>query len=99
MLHATDAWSETNVEASTDVVEAQLLAGFWQGLGLPDESPRVAVAHRWRYATPTPSAECGSMFDAARGLALAGDWLGGSRIEGAYLSGLDVARQIIASDG
>jgi hypothetical protein len=57
-------------------------------------------AHRWRYAQPsadtseaTPRVAIES-WNATSRIGVCGDWLRGGRVEGAILSGWDLARQI-----
>ena len=45
------------------------------------------TAHRWRYSQAGEPQARGHIGDEARRLAIAGDWLAGSRIEGAWTSG------------
>jgi len=87
VLHATAAWSQAHLEQSTDDSAAELTAAF---AGLVDEAmPAVNVqtAHRWRYSQAGEPQERGYIGDESRRLAIAGDWLAGSRIEGAWTSG------------
>ncbi|MEO1065563.1 MAG: hypothetical protein AAFZ07_29455, partial [Actinomycetota bacterium] len=54
---------------------------------------------RWRYAGPvTPHPE--RSVDVGRGtpIVLCGDAFGGPKVEGAFLSGLDAARRVVAGD-
>jgi hypothetical protein len=92
VAHATVDWSITHLEAEPDRVQALLLDALaaWTG-PLPW---RHAMVHRWRYATVERAAaqQPGlGLFDAATGLAVAGDWLGGGGVEGAWLSGRAMA--------
>jgi photolyase PhrII len=65
----------------------------------PTLAPRVleAVAHRWRYASPADprGAEPPFLWDAEAGLGVAGDALGGGRVEGAFRSGAGLAGRIL----
>lgn len=99
VLHATPAWSQQHLEDAAEVVVALLVAQFEQLLGhwcvnavIPNW--RAAVAHRWRYARGGIAADTSVWPDT--GVALAGDWLLGGRIEGAFLSGLRAARVLAA---
>jgi len=46
---------------------------------------------RWPHATPINPLPQPCLWDGAQRLGIAGDWCGGPRIEGAYLSGLALA--------
>ena len=55
-----------------------------------------AVGHRWRYAEPQTTLDLGAVtYDAGVPIALAGEVFAGARIEGAYLSGREAARQVL----
>lgn len=96
VLHGSPAWSAQNIELPADEVVAALLSAFWRVADLPLQTPASAVGHRWRFALPeNPLAET-FLADHSRGLFAAGDWCGGPRVEGAYLSGLAAADEIFA---
>ena len=63
------------------------------GAELP--SIRYSDAHRWRYAQPEDAVEERHLYDDEQGIGVAGDWCGGPRIEGAFLSGLSLARRLL----
>ncbi len=98
VLHASREWSEANLELPAEVVAEQLVAAWREVVGV---APTVenATAHRWRYSGPAEPLAERCLADAARGLFAAGDWCGGPRVEGAYLSGLAAAERIIQSRG
>jgi predicted NAD/FAD-dependent oxidoreductase len=52
-------------------------------------------AHRWRFALPLEPLPDPCLFDAGRRLAACGDWCGGPRIEGGFLSGRAAADQML----
>lgn len=92
LLHATPEWSEAHTESTGDAVAETLLAAFRQ-LGGPQ--PDAWSAHRWRYADTSPALEIGCAWDADPRLGLCGDWLNGGKVEGAWLSGRALARQVL----
>lgn len=98
VLHATHAWSAAHLEDSPEVV-AQLLHDALCEL-LPHISIPLASraqAHRWRFAIPQEHDTTSSPthIDPHLPLALCGDWLGGGRVEGAYLTGINAAKLIV----
>jgi predicted NAD/FAD-dependent oxidoreductase len=97
VLHAGHQWTQENWERSADEVAQELLATFWQDSGLPPQSPIHLQAHRWKFALPVnpPSERC--FFDAQSGIAACGDWAGGPRVEGAFLSGMAAAGRILGT--
>jgi renalase len=96
ILHAHPDWSDARLERTPEVVLPELLAAFWSATGLRRRSPSFAAAHRWRYALPAQPLPQACLYDAARGLGACGDWCGGPRVEGAYLSGLTLAEAMLA---
>ena len=95
VLHASTAWSETNLEQDAETIAASLLQAFAQ-LGAP--APQAWTVHRWRYADVlAPVAAGGCAWNADIGLGLCGDWLNGGKVEGAWLSGRQLALQILDS--
>lgn len=98
LLHATPAWSRRELERSPDEAAGELLTAFARLLGRR-LTPRFVRAHRWRYALPTAAAEEASFWLATECLGVAGDWCAGGQVELAYLSGLRLAEQVLASSG
>ena len=74
-------------------VGERLLAAFGE-LGGP--AAQSFTVHRWRYAD-CQAGELGSAWDPQRGIGLCGDWLHGGKVEGAWLSGRHLARQLLQS--
>ncbi|TVP42583.1 MAG: FAD-binding protein [Gemmatimonadales bacterium] len=115
VLHAAPGWSEHHLEhedirvAGTLAAEFMALVGRLGGkAGGPavDLLVETARAHRWRYAAPEDAAAPGEpahpgrcLWDAAAGIGVAGDALGGGRVEGAFLSGAALAREVLVSTG
>jgi len=93
VLHATPEFSRAHLEEPPEAVAPLLVGAFARAAGL-ELSPREAVAHRWRYARPEPTLTEGALFDAELRLGACGDWCAGSRVEGAFLSGMALSRKI-----
>jgi renalase len=90
VLHARPQWSRRFFDMDDKEVSRWLVRSFAARLrrGL---HPLHASALMWRYATPVNPLPQPFLWDAGQRLGMAGDWCGGPRIEGAYLSGLGLA--------
>ncbi|QAT86920.1 FAD dependent oxidoreductase [Corallococcus coralloides] len=95
VLHGTPEFSAAHLEETPEAMAPKLVEAFGQALGR-DVRAVEAVAHRWRFAMPSPPLESSALYDAALGLGACGDWCAGSRVEGAFLSGVALARRIAA---
>ena len=95
MIHASAAWSRAHVDDDRADVEAELLA-VASDLLFTDlrDAPHIAL-HRWLYSSVATPAGQSHLWDPALRIGVCGDWCPGGRVEGAYLSGLTLARTII----
>jgi hypothetical protein len=91
VIQASTAWSEAHLDDQPDDVGAFLMEAF-EDL-IPSGLPRAfyATVHRWRHAAADPPLAAGAIHDSASRTTLCGDWCKGSRIEDAYLSGVEAA--------
>jgi predicted NAD/FAD-dependent oxidoreductase len=96
VVHAAPEWSDTHAEADRDWVQSILLetASALCGRKL-DQAPHIAL-HRWLYAYANEGVGQDCLIDPALGVALAGDWCVGGRVEGAFVSGRAAANAITA---
>jgi renalase len=88
VAHARSGWSRRHLEQPAEWVQQQMQAALADWLGSAVHWQHSAV-HRWRYALPrlqgaAPVESC--WWDAALGLGVCGDFLGGLGVEGAWLS-------------
>ena len=98
MLHASPEWSTQHLEWDASEVADELLGAFFATLQMEPSNPSFVKAHRWRFAQAERPAEVGCLFDRGRRIAVCGDWLAGSRVEGAFLSGMAAAGRILSLD-
>ena len=82
------------MERGADEVIEHMLAEIRRVTGLDLGRTQHAALHRWRYANTPKQEGPTSLIDPAQRLAACGDWCLHGRVEAAYLSGLDAARQI-----
>lgn len=94
LLHASAAWSEAHLEAEAERVAQALIDAF---VALGGKPPQAWSAHRWRYAITESAVDGGCLWCPDEGLGLCGDWLNGGRVEGAWLSGRALGREMVGS--
>jgi len=85
ILHATPEWTNHHLETAPDLIAERLLGAFRDLTGYGGDVAE-SFAHRWLYARSTDGACPGYILDAEQGVGLAGDWLAGGRVEGAWES-------------
>ncbi len=96
VLHASPAWSEQNLERDAAEVESELMAEFWKSIGVAPSPVTYSTAHRWRFALPTEPLDVRCLFDEQMSIGACGDWCGGPRVEGAFLSGSAAAGRLLS---
>jgi renalase len=97
VVHASGKWSQTHLEESPEQIIPQLQQALVEAVG--DSLPPVlqATAHRWRYSIPDVPLTETALWDAQQRIGVCGDWCGGPRVEGAWLSGLAVSELLLKS--
>ncbi len=90
ILHAHPAWSGAYLDMTEADASRWMQRAFAARLGRPLVQS-MAAAHRWRLALPANPIGESYLFDERLAIGLAGDWCGGPRVEGAYLSGIELA--------
>lgn len=95
VLQASAAWSELHMESSAAEVIPQLLDAFNVLGGTPPDS---CLAHRWRYADTLLAQKDRFLWDNDCKLGVCGDWINGGKVEGAWLSGLELAQSMMCHE-
>jgi predicted NAD/FAD-dependent oxidoreductase len=95
VIHASPQRSRTLIDLPKDEVARVLLADFFAATGTAPAAPLHLDAHRWLYAQPEARKGDGPRFDAGLQLGIAGDWLHSPRVEGAWLSGRQLAEAVL----
>jgi hypothetical protein len=93
ILQAHPGWSRTYLELEPAEASRWMQRAFAARIGRPMMQAAVA-SHRWRLALPVNPLPEAFLYDPQEGIGLAGDWCGGPRVEGAYLSGSALAHAI-----
>ena len=97
VLHASPEWSNTQTEASAEDVLPQMLNAFWKAIEIQPGNVRQATAHRWRFSIPRETIRERILVNQRGDLVSCGDWAGGPRVEGAFLSGMAAARRLLTA--
>jgi len=87
VAHATSDWSRAHLDDDVDTLAAAMVPALCGRLEVPVDRIRRGQAHRWRYSQAVEARDDGLLVLDAQRLAIAGDWLAGSRVEGAWTSG------------
>ena len=91
-IHANPQWSQQWIELDQDEASRLILESA-KKLGLNCQNAEISI-HRWRYASGAINTEMGCILNKDTNLGLCGDWLNGGRVEGAWLSGYQLASAI-----
>lgn len=91
IAHASAQWSLAHENLTKDEAVPLLCAGFEELTGIRPESCQT---HLWRFARLGHATHHGHLFDQSLRLGLCGDWTSTEKVEGAWLSGQAVARDI-----
>jgi predicted NAD/FAD-dependent oxidoreductase len=97
VLHASSQWTREHLDLQASEVIERLAAAFAQVLGSELPPADHHQAQRWLYARPAHQQNFCALSDPAQGLFACGDWCLAGRVEGAWLSGQEAARQIMQS--
>jgi predicted NAD/FAD-dependent oxidoreductase len=95
VLHGSPEWSRQHLEMEHQEAAERLFDAFCTAVGGVERVPADLDAHRWRFALPLQALPEACLFDTDLRLAACGDWCGGPRVEGAFLSGCAAADRII----
>lgn len=95
VLQASTEWSEENVSTPPDEVAHNLLAVFFDEIGLQAIPAKHLHAHRWYYGTPQEPLYKDFLWDDRVTAGACGDWCHNGRFEGAFISGLRMAQTIM----
>lgn len=97
-LHATSDWSAAHFDDPRAAIVQTMAATFGAITGLDRAAIEPLHLYRWRHARPAPDAPAPAepyLHDLGTNVAIAGDWLAGGRVEGAWLSGGAAAQAVI----
>jgi len=97
VLHGSPEWSRDHLEIDGEDAGRRLFGAFAEAGGQPLPEPSHLIAHRWRFALPVEPLTETCLFDGDFTVVACGDWCGGPRVEGAFLSGCAAAGRVLAA--
>lgn len=95
VLHADPEWTMKHWEDDPEKVAFQMLNEFWRVSGIESQPTLHLQGHRWKFAIANAESSQGCFFEKEPGIVACGDWANGSRVEGAFLSGMSAAGRIL----
>tara|TARA_B100001059_G_C17790315_1_gene559736 strand:- start:656 stop:1633 length:978 start_codon:yes stop_codon:yes gene_type:complete len=94
LVHSTNDWAEEHLDDDMDAVKEYLCSKLAEIIGQDVYSAQHIDLHRWRYAN-IPKQDQNILFiDSESKLAACGDWCRKGRIEEAFRSGFDLAKEM-----
>jgi photolyase PhrII len=96
-VHASAEWSAAHVEDTPEQVLEVLMPAIQQHVPFTAADVLFVQTHRWRYAIPANPSSRRCLTNRDGTLLAGGDWAGGPRVEGAFLSGTAAAGRILSS--
>ena len=97
VIHANPEWTAKHWEHDPKEVAQMMLAEFWKVTKILSQSPIHLQSHRWKYAIAVEPAHDRFFANDSASIVACGDWANGSRVEGAFLSGMAAAGRILGT--
>ncbi len=97
VIHANPDWTAEHWEHDGEEVAEMMLTEFWRVTGATPQPHHYLQSHRWKYAIPVDPSEMRCFADESAVIVACGDWASGSRVEGAYLSGIAAAGRVLGT--
>lgn len=96
LINTSNSWSENHMEDDIEFIQEQLISELQKIINFQQDNLIYQNTHRWRYANIGVQDGPKFLFDANYNLGLCGDWLLAGRVECAFLSGLQLSRDVIS---
>jgi len=95
VLHADSQWSRDHENTPSEEVAKAMMEAFRRVTGTNGE-PDEVIAHRWLYAKSSSTQQPGFRWYDEHSIGLAGDWLSGGRVEGAFDSASGLVQHLLS---
>ena len=95
IIHSTPEFAAHNLNTQPDTIIKQIIHDLDAVLNTQLPKPLYATCHVWRYAQCAKQIVPFNLIDHNLRLAACGDWHGGGRVEGAFMSAYKLADEIL----
>ena len=94
VVNSSNQWAEKNIEIDTEIATKKMLTALNNIISINENNIAYKNMQRWRYANSPVRAGQKSLFDKELNLGICGDWLISGKVENAFLSALDLYKNI-----
>jgi predicted NAD/FAD-dependent oxidoreductase len=94
VVNSSNRWADENIEEDLEIVKEKMITSLKKIIDFDLDKINYQNVHRWRYANASLRKGDKSLFDQNLNLGICGDWLISGRVENAFLSGLDLYKNI-----
>ena len=94
VVNSSNRWADENIEEDLEIVKEKMITSLKQIIDFDLNDINYQNIHRWKYANADLRQGDKSLFDLNLNLGICGDWLISGRVENAFLSGLDLYKNI-----
>lgn len=94
LIHSDNYWAAENLEADQEFIINRLTQCLGELTAIEADKAKHIALHRWLYARVEKNLATDYLLDSRNKLAACGDWCRGNRVEDAFLSGQQLAKEL-----
>lgn len=94
VVNSSNQWADQNIEEDLEIIKEKLIISLRNIIDFDPKNIEYQNIHRWKYANAPLRKGNKSLFDSNLNLGICGDFLISGRVENAFLSSLDLYKNI-----
>ena len=94
VVNSSNKWADENIEEELEIIKEKMITSLKEIINFDFNNIDYQNIHRWSYANAALRKGDKSLFDKSLNLGICGDYLISGRVENAFLSGLDLYKNI-----
>ena len=94
VIHSTNLYADNNIDKPIEMVSEHLLSETLKITQLSKQNLNIIDIHRWKYANIKKQPKAHLMIDTANQIASCGDWCIEGKVEGAFLSAINLHKHL-----